>query len=84
MRTVSLVDAKAQLSRLVDQAANGSPFVISKHGRPVALVTALPEAPAKPERIGFMKDQFAGFQIPEDFDSVMAAEIVDLFEGNYQ
>jgi prevent-host-death family protein len=38
--TVSLRDAKARLSELADRAAAGADSVISKHGRPVARLTA--------------------------------------------
>ncbi|WP_347887794.1 type II toxin-antitoxin system Phd/YefM family antitoxin [Nitrosomonas europaea] len=34
MRTYNIHDAKTQLSRLVEQAAQGEPFVIAKAGYP--------------------------------------------------
>lgn len=37
---VSLRDAKAQLSELVERAASGVDIVIAKHGRPAARLTA--------------------------------------------
>jgi prevent-host-death family protein len=39
-RIVSLRDAKAHLSELAERAAAGADMVISKHGRPVARLTA--------------------------------------------
>jgi prevent-host-death family protein len=36
MVTVSLVEAKTQLSKLVDKAETGETVVITRHGRPVA------------------------------------------------
>lgn len=42
--TVSLADAKARLSELVDHAQSGETVVITRRGRPVArLTTASPE-----------------------------------------
>jgi len=41
MLTVNIHEAKAQLSRLVDRAAKGEPFVIAKAGKPLVKVTAL-------------------------------------------
>ena len=38
---VSLSQAKAQLSTLVEQAAKGEVFVITKRGKPSAILTAL-------------------------------------------
>ena len=40
MRTVNIHDAKTHLSRLVEQAAKGEPFIIAKAGRPMVKVTA--------------------------------------------
>ncbi|KQT54187.1 hypothetical protein ASG43_00715 [Aureimonas sp. Leaf454] len=41
MREVRLQEAKMNLSRLVDEAAAGRPFVIVKAGRPMVKVTQL-------------------------------------------
>jgi len=41
MRTYNIRDAKTQLSRLVEQAAKGEPFVIAKAGKPMVKVIAL-------------------------------------------
>ena len=41
MRNVNLADAKAHLSKLVEEAAAGEPVCITRRGRPVALLTAV-------------------------------------------
>jgi prevent-host-death family protein len=78
MRTYNIHDAKTQLSRLVEQAAKGEPFVIAKAGKPMVKVIALqaPE-PDQIKRFGFMAGQI---QVPDDFDRMGEAEIVQLFE----
>ena len=38
MRKIQLKDAKATLSSLVDQAIRGEPSVITRHGKPEAVV----------------------------------------------
>jgi antitoxin Phd len=38
MRKVQLKDAKANLSELVDNATQGKPSVITRHGKPEAVV----------------------------------------------
>jgi prevent-host-death family protein len=38
MRKVQLKDAKANLSTVVDQATRGKPSVITRHGKPQAVV----------------------------------------------
>lgn len=77
MRTVNIREAKAQLSRLVDQAAKGEPFVIAKAGKPMVKVVAVdaPEA-AKQRRFGFLAGQF---RYPEDFDTWAQDEILEMF-----
>jgi prevent-host-death family protein len=38
MRKIQLKDAKANLSAVVDQATQGKPSVITRHGKPEAVV----------------------------------------------
>ena len=40
MRTVNLADAKAHLSKLVEEAAAGNPVCITRRGKPVAQIIA--------------------------------------------
>jgi prevent-host-death family protein len=79
MKTVNIHAAKTQLSRLVDEAAQGEPFVIAKAGKPMVKVTAL-DAPSGSDikRIGFMTGQIS---VPDDFDRMGEAEIERLFSG---
>jgi len=49
MVTVNLAQAKAHLSELVDKAEGGEEVVITRHGRPVVRLAALP-MPRKPLR----------------------------------
>jgi prevent-host-death family protein len=48
MSAINIYDAKAQLSKLVDQAAAGKDVVIARAGKPVARLTRL-DAPAQVE-----------------------------------
>jgi prevent-host-death family protein len=77
MRTVNIHEAKTHLSKLVDQAAKGEPFIIARAGKPLVKVVAL-DAPAAPQRLGFMKGEI---EIPDDFDRMFEAEIQAMFEG---
>ena len=79
MRTVNMHEAKTHLSRLVEAAANGEPFIIARAGKPVVKVVAVeaPESGAM-SRIGFLDGQIS---VPEDFDRMGATEIEALFEG---
>jgi prevent-host-death family protein len=73
MKTVNIHEAKTHLSRLVDGAAKGEPFVIAKAGKPLVKVVAL-EGPAgaRPGRLGFLQGEVT---VPEDFDRMGQAEI---------
>jgi prevent-host-death family protein len=77
MQTFNIHEAKTHLSRLVDLAAKGEPFVIAKSGKPLVKVVALDAPmPSEVRRLGFMQDQIA---VPDDFDSMGSAEIERLF-----
>jgi prevent-host-death family protein len=75
MVTVNIHEAKTQLSRLVDRAAKGEPFVIAKAGKPLVKVSAL-DAPASPKRLGFLAGEI---EVPDDFDRMGESEIAALF-----
>ena len=79
MKTVNIHEAKTQLSKLIEEASKGEPFVIAKAGRPVVKVTAL-EAPtgAQVRRLGFMAGQIS---VPDDFDRMGKEEIEQMFGG---
>ena len=77
MLTVNIHEAKTHLSRLIDQAVKGEPFVIAKAGRPLVKVTAV-SAPPIQKRLGFMAGQFS---VPDDFDRMGSAEVEALFGG---
>ena len=49
MRTVNMNEAKTHLSRLVDLAVNGEPFIIARAGKPLVKVTRI-DASAKRSR----------------------------------
>lgn len=75
MKTVNIHEAKTHLSRLIEAAANGEPFIIAKAGKPLVRVEALTEAP--PRRTGFLK---GAVEIPENFDEMGVDQIQALFE----
>lgn len=79
MRTVNIHEAKTHLSRLVEEAAKGKPFIIAKAGKPKVKVTALdtPSA-AKVRRLGFLAGQIA---VPRDFDRMGSRDVARLFGG---
>jgi prevent-host-death family protein len=80
MKTVNIHEAKTQLSKLVEEASKGEPFIIAKAGKPIVKVTAL-SAPtgSQVRRLGFMAGQIF---VPDDFDQMGREEIEGLFGGD--
>jgi len=80
MRTVNIHEAKTHLSRLVDRAAKGEPFIIAKAGKPLVKVVPLDAPPAgERKRLGFLRGQIS---VPDDFDTMFADEIEEMFYGD--
>ena len=79
MKTVGVHEAKTHLSRLIDQAVKGEPFVIAKGGTPMVKVMAIDSPSAgQQRRLGFMAGQGS---VPDDFDRMGGEDITRLFEA---
>lgn len=79
MRVVNIHEAKTHLSRLVEKAAEGEPFVIAKSGKPMVKVMAITAPnPKQVRRLGFLMGQMT---IPDDFDRMGRGKIEKLFES---
>jgi prevent-host-death family protein len=78
MNTVNIHEAKTHLSRLIQKAAAGEPFIIAKAGKPLVKVVAIDTPDERPSWLGFMKGQFT---VPDDFDRMGEDEILRMFEG---
>jgi len=80
MKTVNIHAAKTNLSRLVEEAAEGKPFIIAKSGKPMVKVVPL-DGPngKKVSRLGFLKGQL---KVPDDFNTMMSDEIEKMFYGD--
>ena len=78
MRTVNIHEAKTHLSRLVQEAARGKPFVIARAGKPLVKVIPYYGEASATRRLGFMKGEI---EIPDDFDE-MGAETIEAMFGD--
>ena len=74
--TYNMHEAKTQLSRLAERAANGEEIVIARNGRPLARLVRVDER--KPRTLGIWKDQV---WTSDDFDDPLPWEIQRYFEG---
>ena len=75
--TVSLYEAKTQLSHLVDRASRGDEVVITRHGRPVARLVAA-RASRTRRKLGALRGRI---RVAKDFDAPLSDEVLALFEG---
>ncbi len=79
MQTINIHEAKTHLSRLIEQACQGAPFIIAKAGKPLVTVSAIaPQSGAGARRLGFLQGQLT---VPDDFDRMGRDEIANLFAG---
>ena len=77
MRTVSIDEAKTQLSKLVDAVAQGEKIAIAKAGKPAAMLVPMPVQ--KPIRQpGAMKGKI---KIASDFDLPLPHDLQTALDG---
>jgi antitoxin (DNA-binding transcriptional repressor) of toxin-antitoxin stability system len=79
MQQVNIHEAKMDLSRLIDEATRGEPFIIAKSGSPMVIVKAYAPTPDPVRRVGFLK---GAIEVPDDFDNMGREEIKDAFAGS--
>jgi len=76
-RIVNITEAKAQLSRLVEEAQNGQRVIIGEAGRPVAVLTAY-DADPEPRTLGGWEGRV---WIADDFDDPLPEDLQRYFDG---
>jgi prevent-host-death family protein len=79
MSVFNMLEAKSNLSRLVESVETGAEYeiIIARNGRPAARLVAIRSTPAG-KRIGIAKGKFV---VPETIDADEAA-ITALFSGS--
>jgi prevent-host-death family protein len=75
-RSISVSDARANLARLVEEAAAGEEIVLTRAGRPMARI--VPLAPETSRVRGLWRGRG---HLGEDFDAPLPDEWLDAFEG---
>ena len=79
MKSVNIHEAKTHLSKLVEQAAQGEPFLIAKAGQLMVKVMAIDGLFGKKIRwMGFMKGKIS---VPDNFDRMFEKEFEQMFYG---
>jgi prevent-host-death family protein len=77
VKAVNVHQAKTNFSKLLAKVERGEEIVIARAGTPVARLVAI-ELPATVPTLG--ADEGA-FEVPEDFDAPLPADLLDAFEG---
>lgn len=80
MKVTTITEAKAQLSRLIEEVQSGKSIIIGKAGKPVAVLSAY-EADTTPRQLGgswegrvVIADDFD--ELPEELEQAFAGEDV--------
>ena len=74
---VNLKEAKAHLSRLLEEVAAGGEVVIAKAGKPVARLVPI-EAGVRPKRLGLLRGRI---KVPANFNAPLSPDELADFEG---
>ena len=74
---VSVTEAKARLSRLIDRARPGEEVIITRRGTPVAKLVGA-DAMSEPRKLGLLKGRV---RISADFDAPLPGHVRGPFEG---
>lgn len=77
-KTYNMHEAKTQLSRLAERAAQGEEIVIARQGRPLARLVPI-EKGRERRKLGLWT---GGVRIGEDFDDPLPWELQRHFEGD--
>ncbi len=76
MYQINIHQAKTQLSKLVEAAAQGEEIIIAKAGKPVARLLALEQTRHKTRQSGGLKGQI---WLADNFDEPLSAEELALW-----
>jgi prevent-host-death family protein len=77
MPTYNVLEAKTQLSKLLDAVESGSEVIIARNGKPSARLVPVEQA-RPPIRLGLAKGRL---KIPDDFDALDAEVLKGMDEA---
>lgn len=78
MKKVSVAEAKAGLSALLDRVERGETVTITRRNEPIAELRPLARRKKRLRPWGLYKGQFT---VPDDFNDPLPDDLLDLFEG---
>ena len=78
IQTYNVQEAKAKLSKLLQDVDSGIEVIIAKAGKPMARVSRIEESDSK-IRFGVLKGKV---KVSENFDAPLPDDLLSKFEGN--
>jgi prevent-host-death family protein len=78
IQTYNVQEAKAQLSKLLQDVDSGIEVIIAKAGKPMARISRIEKNSAK-IRFGILKGKV---KVSENFDAPLPDDLLSKFEGN--
>jgi prevent-host-death family protein len=78
----SVVEAKNQLSELIDRALNGEGVIITRHGRPVVELKPImpPVEPITPAAVDWLTQRRVGRRMPREDAAALVRKMRDEWE----
>jgi prevent-host-death family protein len=77
LTVINIRDAKARLSKLIEEAATGHDVIIARGGKPVARLTRLGSS-KRSLRFGVLKGKI---KVWANFDAPLSIKVLKQFEG---
>ena len=74
----NIKEAKAHLSKLIQEVDSGIDVIIAKAGKPMARITRI-EGSSQKIKFGILKGKI---NVAEDFDALLPEDLLAEFEGN--
>ena len=78
IQTYNVQEAKAQLSKLLQDVDSGIEVIIAKAGKPMARISRIEESSSK-IRFSILKGKV---KVSENFDAPLPEDLLSKFEGN--
>ncbi len=79
MQQLNIYETKTHLSQLVEEASQGSSFIIAKSGKPLAKLVPLDSKAGSSFCFGALQGQIS---VADDFDAPLPENLLDLFEAD--
>jgi prevent-host-death family protein len=76
-RIINIREAKAHLSRILDEVAAGSEVIIAKDGKPMARLAPFTGV-RRAKKLGLLKGKI---KVPDDFNAPLPQDVMASFEG---